>query len=90
MKNIINKKLDKINLNLIQKHIIKKPLKVLRKININKIKKLTSFSLNKTFDNFKKKIKQVELEKIKLQKKENIKEEKKKKIELKKKTIRGN
>ena len=78
MKNIIRKKIDKINLDLVQKHIIKKPLKVLKKINIGKIKKLTSFSLNKSFDNFKKKIKEAELEKIKFQKKENIKEEKKK------------
>ena len=57
MKNISKKKKDKINLS-----IIKKPLKILKKININKIKKLTSFSLNKSFENFKKKIKQAELE----------------------------
>ena len=74
MRNINNKKVNKVNLNLIQKHLIKKPLRILKKINIDKFKKITSFSLNKTFDNFKKKIKQAEIEKIKLQKKENIKE----------------
>ena len=79
MRNINNKKVNKVNLNLIQKHLIKKPLRILKKINIDKFKKITSFSLNKTFDNFKKKIKQAEIEKIKLQKKENIKEAKKKK-----------
>ena len=87
MKNIISKKIDKINLNLLQKHIIEKPLKVLKKLNIVKIKKITSFSLNKSFDNFKQKIKQAELKKIEIQKKESIKEAKKKKIELKKKKL---
>ena len=85
MKIKISKKSKKLNLNLAQKYIIKKPLNALKKVNVNKIKKFTSFSLNKTFDNFKKKIKQAELDKIKFLKKENIKEAKKKNWNLKKK-----
>ena len=80
MKINFSKKSKKLNLNLAQKYIIKKPLNALKKVNVNKIKKFTSFSLNKTFDNFKKKIKQAELDKIKFLRKENIKEAKKKKI----------
>ena len=63
MKNSSVNKLKKIKLN--KREILKKPLKVLKKINLNSFKKITSFSLNKTFDDFKEKIKQVEIDRIK-------------------------
>ena len=72
-------KKKKPNLKLVQEQIINKPLKVLKKLDINSFKKLTSFSLNRTFDKFKQKIKEAEEDKIKLLKKEKIQEEKKKK-----------
>ena len=53
---------------------LKKPIKVIKKIRLHKLKNITSFSLNKTFDNFKEKIKQAEIEKIKkINKEEQIK-----------------
>ena len=70
-----------------KKEIFEKPLKVLKKINLDKFKKITSFSLNRTFDNFKKKIKQAEIDRIESLKKEKINEAKKEKLEQKKKKI---
>ena len=63
---------------LSKKIILEKPLKVFKKIDFNKFKRITSFSLNKTLDNFKKKIKQAEIDNIESLKKEKIKEAKKK------------
>ena len=57
MKRFLKKKPKKIN--LVQNTMINEPLKILKKIDI---KKLTSFSLNKTFDNFKERIKKAEIE----------------------------
>ena len=62
-----------------KKIILEKPLKVFKKINFSKFKRITSFSLNKTLDNFKEKIKQAEIDNIESLKKEKIKEAKKKK-----------
>ena len=59
--------------------IVQEPLKI--------IKKISSFSLNETFDNFKDKIKKAEIERAKSQKKEKIKEAKRKKLELKRQKI---
>ena len=81
MKNILGIKIKKLNLN--KKEFIKKPIKIIKKIKINQLKKLTSFSLNKTFDNFKEKIKQAEIERAEIIKKEKIKESKKEKLEYK-------
>ena len=53
MKNTLGNKINKIKLN--QAKIIKKPLKILKKINLDKFQKIKSFSLNETFNNFKKK-----------------------------------
>ena len=83
MKNSSLNKLKKIN----KKEILEKPLKVFKKINFNKFKKITTFSLNKTIDNFKEKIKQAKIDNIKSLKKEKIKEAKKQKLEQKKKKI---
>ena len=77
MKNQLKKELKKININFNSQKLIKAPLKALKKIDINKFKKFTSFSLNKTFTSFKEKIKKAEIDNIKLLKKEKIKEDKK-------------
>ena len=82
MKNILNTKNKIISLN--KKTFIKKPIKAIKKIKLPNLKKITSFSLNKTFDNFKKKLKQAEIEREKITKKEKIIEAKKIKLELKK------
>ena len=62
MKKNQSKILKIVNFNLNAEKVIKKPLKILQKINLNKFKKITSFSLNKTFNNFKEKIKQAEIQ----------------------------
>jgi len=53
MKSKIKKKLKKINIDLNSQNLIKKPLKILQKINLGKFKKITSFSLNETIEKFK-------------------------------------
>ena len=68
MKNSSVIKLKKIKIN--KKKILEKPLKVFKKINFSKFKKITSFSLNKTLGNFKEKIKQAQIDHIKSLKKE--------------------
>ena len=77
MKNSSVIKLKKIKID--KKKILEKPLKVFKKINFSKFKKITSFSLNKTLDNFKEKIKQAQIDNIKSLKKEKKKEAKKEK-----------
>ena len=84
MKNQLKKELKKININFDNKNLIKKPLKILKKINFDKFKKITSFSLNKTIKKFKETRKKEEINKIKLLKKEKVKEAKKEKLEKKK------
>ena len=81
MKKNQSKILKIVNFNLSAEKVIKKPLKILKKINLDKFKKITSFSLNKTFINFKEKIKQAEIENIKNLKKEKIKDTKRIKLE---------
>ena len=85
MKNILGNKINKIKLN--QSKIIKKPLKILKKINLDKFQKIKSFSLNETFNNFKKKIKKAEIDRIKLLNRERIKKAKQEKLNLKKEKI---
>ena len=68
MKNNLQKKIIK-NLNLSKKNIIEQPLKALKKINIEKLTKITALAVTDTFKNFKTKIKQKELDRIKLFKK---------------------
>ena len=82
MKNSLITKIKKLNLN--KEKLIEKPIKVFKKIKLNKLKNITSFSLNKTFDKFKEKIKQAEIERSKIIKKEKFKKEKKEKLEQKK------
>ena len=78
------------NLNLSKKKIIKQPLQILKKINIEKFTKITALAVADTFKNFKIKLKQKELKRIKLLKKEKIKKIKKAKLEEKKKKISRN
>ena len=84
MRKTQNKKNKKINLDLSKKKITKEPLNIFKKINLDKFKKITSFSLNKTIEKFKETRKKDELNKIKLQKIEEIKELKQKKNRRKK------
>jgi len=86
MKNNLQKKIIR-NLNLSKKNIIEQPLKVLKKINIEKLTKITALAVTDTFKNFKTKIKQKELDRIKLFKKNEIEEIKKEKLLEKRKKI---
>ena len=86
MKNNLQKKIIK-NLNLSKKNIIEQPLRALKRINIEKLTKITALAVVDTFKNFKVKIKQKELNKIKLLKKEKINELKKEKSEEKKQKL---
>ena len=55
MKKSLGAKIKKLNLNkfnLDKKEFLIKPIKVIKKIKINKLKNITSFSFNKTFDSF--------------------------------------
>jgi len=61
VKNTIKKKLNLSGVNLIEQ-----PLKILKKINIEKLTKITSLSLAETYKNFKRNIKQKEKNKIEL------------------------
>ena len=79
MKNQLKKELKKINVNLNKQNLIKEPLKILKNINLDRFKKITSFSLNKTIEKFKESRRREEINRIKIQKKENIKEAKKEK-----------
>ena len=63
MKNQLKKELKKINID--SQSLFKNPLKILKKINLDKFKKIKSFSLTEKYKDFKKNIKQKELEKIK-------------------------
>ena len=54
MKNILSIRINKLNLD--KKKFIKKKIKIIKKIKIHKLKQIASFSLNKTFNNFKEKI----------------------------------
>ena len=82
MKNILGAKIKSLNLN--KEKFLKKPIKAIKKIKIHKLKNITNFSLNKTFENFKEKIKQAEIERAKIFKQEKIKEAKKERQKQKK------
>ena len=83
MKN--NKKIiEKNKINLSAKKLIKQPFKILKKINIESLAKITSLSLKEKFKDFKDKMKQKEKDKIELLRKEKIKELKKEKLEQEK------
>jgi len=75
-KNTIKKKI-----NLSRKKLIYQPLKILKKINIEKLIKFTSSSLIEKYNKFKERAKQKELHRVKLLKEEKIKELKKEKLE---------
>ena len=62
----------KKKINLSKKKLIEQPLEILKKINIEKLTKITSLSLAERYKNFKEKIKQKEKNKIELSKKEKI------------------
>ena len=83
MKNQLKKELKKININ--SQSLFKSPLKILKKINLDKLKKVTSFSLTEEYKEFKKKRKQKKKEKREKQKKEKKKKKKQKKKKKKKK-----
>ena len=82
MKNKLAAKIKSLKIN--KEKFLKKPIKVIKKIKIHKLKNITNFSLNKTFENFREKIKQAEVERAKTLKQEKIKETKKNKLEQKK------
>ena len=63
MKNQLKIKLKKLNID--SKSLFKSPIKILKKINLDKFKKIKSFSLAKKYKDFKKNIKQKELDRIK-------------------------
>ena len=76
LKNTIKKKFQ-----LGKKKLIDNPLKVLQKINIEKLSKITSLAFTEKYKHFKEKSEQRELNRIKLLKEEKIKELKKEKLE---------
>ena len=88
MKNLLKKKLKKIDLNLSSQKIIKQPLKLLKKINLKEFRKDAKNSLTKPYINFKKKQKLNELNKINIEKKEKIKTIKKEKLEQRKQKLK--
>ena len=83
MKNVLKNTIRK-KINLSRKKLIEQPLKILKKINIEKLTKFTSSSLAEKYKNFKERAKQKELHRIKLLKEEKIKELKKEKLEQEK------
>jgi hypothetical protein len=72
VKNNIEKKIKK-KLDLSKKIIIQQPLNVLKRINLNKFKKITSFSLSEKIEKFKENRKKLKENKIISLKKEKIK-----------------
>ena len=65
MKNILKNTIRK-KINLSRKKLIDQPLKILKKINIEKLTKFTSSSLIEKYNEFKERAKQKELRRIKL------------------------
>ena len=63
------------NKNIVKNKIVQEPIKI--------IKKISSFSLSKTFDDLKEKVRKAEIEKAKSIKKEKLQEAKREKLELK-------
>ena len=63
MKNI-KKKIVKKKFNLNGKRLIEQPFNILKKINLEKLTKITSLSLKERFKGFKEKMKQKEKKKI--------------------------
>ncbi|MDA9662607.1 hypothetical protein N9T41_02615, partial [Candidatus Pelagibacter sp.] len=59
MKNQLKKELKKMNID--SKSLFKSPLKILKKINLDKLKKIKSFSITEKYKDFKKNNKQKEL-----------------------------
>ena len=72
LKNTIKKKFQ-----LGRKKLIENPLKILKKINIEKLSEITSLSLKEKYKNFKERNKKKKLHRIKLLKEETIKKLKK-------------
>ena len=83
MKNVLKNTIRK-KINLSRKKLIGQPLKILKKINIEKLTKFASSSLAEKYKNFKERAKQKELHRIKLLEEEKIKELKKEKLEQEK------
>ena len=81
-KNIAKKKFS-----LSRKKLIEQPLTIFKRINIEKLTKITSLSLKERYKNFKERMKQKEKNKIELFKKEKIKELRKEKLEQEKQKI---
>ena len=63
MRNILKNTIKK-KFNLSKKKLIDQPLKILKKINIEKLTKFTSSSLTEKFKKFKERAKQKELHKL--------------------------
>ena len=81
-KNTIKKKFQ-----LGKKKLIENPIKVLKKINIKKLSKITSLSLREKYESFKARSEKKELDRIRLLKEDKIKELKKEKLEQEKQKI---
>ena len=84
MKKIINDKIKTIKKNNSE---ILKPINAIKNLNFQKLNIIKSFSINKTFINFKEKLRKAELERIKTLKNDKIKQVKQEKIEQKKQKL---
>ena len=82
LKNTIKKRFQ-----LGRKKLIDNPLKIFKKINIEKFSKITSLSLKEKYLHFKERSKQRELARVKLLKEEKIQELKKERLEQEKQRI---
>ena len=85
MKKIIDDKIKAIKKSNGQ--ILKEPINVIKKLNFQKLNVVKSFSINKTFVNFKEKLRKAELERIKTLKNDKIKQAKQEKLQQKKQKL---
>ena len=67
MKNAIDEKIKILKKS--NSKILKEPIAAIKKLNFQKLSIIKSFSINKTFTNFKEKLRKAELERIKTLKK---------------------
>ena len=85
MKKIIDDKVKLIKKS--NSEILKEPITAIKKLNFQKLNVIKSFSINKTFINFKEKLRKAELERIKTLKNDKIKQAKQEKLQQKKQKL---
>ena len=85
MKKKINNKVKTIKKG--NNQILKDPINAIKKLNFQKLNVVKSFSINKTFVNFKEKLRKAELERIKTLKNDKIKQAKLEKLYHKKQKL---